>query len=68
MGWVPGPGVVTPGLEFEHFPNWPSSHTASHTPSICGEQHEEARMFSLDKLKVYDKAIEQSQPDDEVCD
>jgi hypothetical protein len=61
MGWMPGPGVVTrvvtPGLEFGHFPDWTSSHTSSHTSSICGEQHEEARMFSLDKLKVYDKAL-----------
>jgi hypothetical protein len=44
-------------LEFGHFPDWTSSHTSSHTLSICGEQHEEARMFSLDKLKVYDKAL-----------
>jgi hypothetical protein len=40
-------------LEFGHFSDWTSSHTAS----ICGEQHEEARMFSLDKLKVCDKAL-----------
>jgi len=26
--------------------------TSSHTSSICGEQDQEARMFSLDKLKV----------------
>jgi hypothetical protein len=40
-------------LEFGHYSVW----TSSHTSSICGEQHEEGRMFSLDKLKVYDQAL-----------
>jgi hypothetical protein len=30
---------------------------SSHTSSICSGQHEQARMFSLNKLKVYDKAL-----------
>jgi four helix bundle protein len=56
---LPEPVGQTSGLplEFGHFSGWTSSHTSSHTSSICGQQPEEARMFSLDKLNVYDKAL-----------
>ncbi len=46
-----------PALKVEHYSVWTSSHTSSHTSSISGEQHEEGRMFSLDKLKVCDQAL-----------
>ena len=44
-------------LEFGHYSDSTSSHTSSHTSSTCGGQHEEAKTFSLDKLKVYDRAL-----------
>ena len=53
----PGPRGSCLALEFGHYSDWTSSHTSSHTSSVCSEQHEAARMFSLDKLKVYDKAL-----------